>query len=281
MGDRIYLDYTTGSVVDGYQTVATVPTTNTFTVNSSATTTTSGNVTVYPPLIITANGHGLSTNNITYLDFASTFTDAELTVYQATSNTFQVSATPATTSGVSGNVTLTMISGLQTWTKPTGCRKVLVKLVGGGGGTSSSSTQGTGSGGGYSEKFINVESISTVDVRVGGAGRFVTADTNTGGNSSFGIYLSASGGAGGASSTPAAPGAGSNGDINISGGLGFNSGTSFYGGGSQLGRGGFSGSVTSISANGYGAGGSYYDDGAGSVLSAAGTPGIVIVTEYY
>ena len=79
-------------------------------------------------------------------------------------------------------------TGTYTWTKPAGCRKVLVKVVGAGGGGASYCE--SGGAGGYSEKVIDVTNISTVTVTVGGGGAAVTyyAAGGNGGTTSFGSY---------------------------------------------------------------------------------------------
>ena len=144
-------------------------------------------------------------------------------------------------------------------------KAVRVRLVGGGGGgggcattgAGQSAAGGAGGGGGYSEEFITMNSsTASVTVTVGAGGANGAAGANagsTGGTSSFGAYLSATGGSAGggdaASTAPiygasgASPGAGSGGDLNVSGtagGRSFSINTSgdsmfwIYGGGSAL-----------------------------------------------
>lgn len=82
-----------------------------------------------------------------------------------------------------------------TWTNP-GARYVHVKLVGGGGGSALYCE--SGGAGAFVEGFYNVSGVSSVAVTVGGGGGGVGyyAAAGDGGTSSFGGYLSASGGYG-------------------------------------------------------------------------------------
>ena len=134
----------------------------------------------------------------------------------------------------------TSISGTYTWTKPAGCRLVRVMVVGGGGGGCAHGE--AGGAGGYAEKWINVESVSTVSVTVGGRGGG-TGYYSAGGDgstTSFGSYVSASGGYGANrnwSHSGGHGGVGHGGDINLYGGgggghdnRGGKGGMSFFGG---------------------------------------------------
>jgi hypothetical protein len=260
-GDIVYLDFTSGTATDGNYTVVTAAT-NTFTVTRTSATT-SGNVTIYPPVIISVTGSNQTTGATVYVDFSATFSDANYTVYQGSANSFQI-AGGNTGAGTSGSVTLIQVGASQTWTKPANCKKVLVQLVGGGAVTSTFSTY-AGCSGGYSQKLIDVTSVSTVSVTVGYYG--YTDPIFYGGTSSFGAYLSATG-------AGLTPGVGSSGDINYRGQLPAGQGGQARVGGSTVFG---SGGTYSTVASGYGAGGS--GDGCGSYTTAA--PGIVIVTEYY
>jgi hypothetical protein len=263
-GDRVYLDFTSGTATDAWFTIATA-TTNTFTVTRT-TATTSGNVTIYPPVIVTVNNHGQSTGSTVYVDYSATFTDAAETIYQATTNTFQTQG-GATTGGVStsGTVTLTQIGTSQTWSRPSGCKKIVVQLVGGGGGTGA---VGVGLGAGYSQEFIDVTSISSAAVTIGGPGICYSGSTLTvGGTTSFGAYLSATG------ADENTRGLGSGGDINLYGQFAFSYSGAVVSGGSNFGSGNFA----SFSPIGYGAGGG--NDG--TLAPFNGTPGVVFVMEYY
>jgi hypothetical protein len=246
-GDRIYVAYISGTAVSSWQTVITANAT-TITIASDATSATSGSVNIYPYILITINNHGFVNGNSAYLSYSANFSAGSSTVYQATANTFQVQDGVTTQQlNSSGTVTCSNSPIFQTWTKPTGCKSVLVELCGGGGQTISASS--IGAGGGYSRKMIDVTSVSSVNLYVGFAGKL---DTYGGGSSSFGSYLSATGGQGSVAGT------GSNGTLNMNGGPA-----------SSL----FNGSYLSYGSAGYGYGGSADTDNAGT--------GVVFVTEYY
>lgn len=130
-------------------------------------------------------------------------------------------------------------AGSFTWNRPSGCKKVIVRLVGGGGGAAGYCE--SGGAGGYSEKLIDVTSISSVAVTVGSGGGNVGyyAAGGDGGTSSFGTHCSASGGNGANrnySHTGGLPGVGSNGNINLYGGMGTGHGNSMSHG--SIGKGG-------------------------------------------
>lgn len=156
-----------------------------------------------------------------------------------------------------------------TWTRPSGCTSINVRVQGGGGTGKSVINEhgGGGGGGGYSEKVIDVTAISSVTVTVGAAGALSKFDTH------------ATGGAGGDASSYVAGlgGAGSGGDINIigsdgqSGSVGMDIGGS--GGSSVLGGGGRS----EATGNLYGGGGG----GKSHTGSNVGAAGILIVEEFY
>lgn len=82
-----------------------------------------------------------------------------------------------------------------TWTNP-GATMVHVKLIGGGGG-GAGYCEGGGAGG-YAEGFYNISGVPSVSVTVGGGGSYTTyySAAGNGGTTSFGGYLSASGGYG-------------------------------------------------------------------------------------
>jgi hypothetical protein len=263
-GDRVYLDFISGTATDSWFTVF-LSTTNTFTVTRTSSTT-SGSVAIYPPVVVTVNNHDQRTGFTVYVDYSATFADAAETIYQATTNTFQTQG-GATTGGVStsGTVTLTQIGTSQTWSRPSGCKKIVVQLVGGGGGTSAT---GAASGAGYSQEFIDVTSISSAAVTIGGPGlSFSGSPVTGGGTTSFGAYLSATGGG------ESTRGLGSGGDINLYGQFSFSYGGATVSGGSNFGSGNFA----SFSPIGYGAGG--IADATPTYVN--GTPGVVFVMEYY
>ncbi len=173
-------------------------------------------------------------------------------------------------------------TGTSTWTRPAGVSKIQVIVVGGGGNGGSGSTYqcGAGGGGGGSAmKILDVSSIPTTTITVGAA----TA------TSSFGSYVSATGGTTGglgAYASGGSGGVGSGGDINITGNGGGGcvliSGPYYLNGvgGSSILGGGAPAGVTAGSSAGN-AGGNYGGGGSGGAVATggAGAPGIVIV--YY
>lgn len=178
-----------------------------------------------------------------------------------------------------------------TWTRPSGCTRVLVKVIGGGGGGAGYCE--SGGGGGYAEQVVDVTAISSVAVTVGGAGGGVGyyAAGGGGGTSSFGSFCSATGGAGANSvytHTGGHGGVGSLAAVNLYGGDGsghsnhaghFPSGTgggTYLGGSSTINRDTTS-SKLNVGAPGTGGPGGRTDDGgAGNV----GETGMVIVYNY-
>jgi hypothetical protein len=105
-------------------------------------------------------------------------------------------------------------AGSYTWNKPDNLLGVHVRVwgAGGGGGGRGATTSGNislgggGGGGGYAEGWIPASSLPAsvaVAVGTGGAGGNGTADGSTGGNSSFGSFLTGNGGVGGSTSTGA------------------------------------------------------------------------------
>lgn len=172
---------------------------------------------------------------------------------------------------------------------------------GGGSGSASSSTRGCG-GGGAGATCIEVFSAATIGasqaVTIGAGG----AAESAGGNTTFGAFHTANGGAAGTSihygnSATNAGGAGgtaTGGDINISGGdghdgagidtsgaFGGNGGSSYWGGGGRGGRCVSSGHENGNAGTAYGSGG-----GGGASTSAstgtggAGKAGVVYIREY-
>jgi hypothetical protein len=243
-------------------------------------------------------------------------------------------ATYPTTAGTSGNiitsngtnfvstapvyfsaVTTQVFTVNGTYTPTTGMKYASVEVVGGGGGgggvlAGAASTGGSGAaggGGGYARKIFIAATIGASQaVTVGTGGNGGAAGVNpgvTGGTTSLGALISATGGAGGIGSTASgatftglpggAGGVGSSGDFNTNGTPGSSSvwtgagarslsgsgGSSFFGGGAlgQL----TATHATGISATSYGGGGS--GGVTADTTSAAGGngfAGIIIITEY-
>ncbi len=202
---------------------------------------------------------------------------------------------PMTWSSASGsgittvNVQTFTTSG--TYTPTAGMVYCIVKLVGGGGGGGRTVANGasSGAGGGYAEGLFSAATIGASQTVTIGAGGTAGADTGgvaggNGGATFLGSLLSATGGGGGGLTavgyTPG--GSGTGGYLQISGQYGGVTGSIYYGGNSQLGQGAVTGitGATGFASNpvGYGAGGGYESVNASGCT--AGTPGIVIVTEY-
>ena len=193
-----------------------------------------------------------------------------------------------------------------TWTRPSGCTKIKVTVVGGGGAGGSTNIVGEtvyngggGGGGGTVIEYIDVSATSSVSVTVGTGGTGNTSGSgNAGGNTSFGTFCTANGGSGGGVSGGASGGSGT-GSVNaviLDGGPGDHgpvttlsaSQGSGFGGGSTLGFGGQRIQPGTISAGNlgikYGGGGSGAARSSGSgggSKGGAGANGICIVEEYY
>ena len=181
-------------------------------------------------------------------------------------------------------------AGTYTWTKPAGCTTVKVQVVGGGGGSSGYGE--SGGAGGFSERWIDVSSVSSVTVTVGGGGAASSyaAAAGDGGTSSFGTYCSATGGYGANRNfghCGGFGGVGSGGSINLYGGMGsahYNldhgasalGGSSYFGGGAGVIRPVASGKAD-VGTPGAGAPGAR---GASTGPGGAGESGLVVVWEY-
>ena len=186
-----------------------------------------------------------------------------------------------------GPKAIQVFTGDGTYTPTAGCTVAIVEVVGGGGEGADSNTyaSGGGGGGGYSRKRISLAEITTVAVTVGAGGSGGTTTGGNGGTSSFGAHCSATGGSGSVATGASKPvggngGAGSGGDVNITGDkgdtgeiVGGNGGSSVFGG---SGKGTFSG----VSAAGTGPGGGGAGGGQDTGTGGNGANGIVIVTEY-
>ncbi len=196
-----------------------------------------------------------------------------------------------------GSSTLLFYTASTTYTKPARLNYVVVEVIGGGGGGKGNTTAGQGShggaAGGFSKEIISASELNaTTSVVIGaaGAGGAVAADGATGGTTSFGSFLQATGGVGGDDSVGrgAAGGVGSGGTINAEGepgGLPIASGFSGFGGNTIYGSGGEpveAGFDGSNAAGGCGGGGSgAYSQGGGDVTGGAGFVGCVVITEFF
>ena len=178
-------------------------------------------------------------------------------------------------------------AGVSTWTVPDELksgRKAKITVIGGGGSGGRANGGGGGGGGGLSIKVVDLTGVETVLVTVGQGGTAPAAGaSNTNGNpgqtSSFGVYLSATGGGAGGQPSGGQPGVGVGGDVDASTGPG-NPGSSYgstYSGGSGGGAGG-NGSHSGTNNNGTdafgpGGGGSGAAFGATAVSCRAGAGG--------
>lgn len=220
--------------------------------------------------------------------------------------------------GVGGPIAVQVFTtpGAATYTPTVGMGSCIVEILGGGGGgggtdtvTGQGNTGGSGGASGYSRRLFTSATIGASQglvIGAGGAGGAIGNNPGvTGGNSTFGAFLTANGGVGGAAgsvgNSPRTGGAGgtaTGGDINIDGQYGYYGGANtggspeFYasnaGGSAMYGAGGFGtdgGQVTGANATGYGSGGAggiNYTSGGpiGGAAGGDGSDGIVIITEY-
>ncbi|EHB7975599.1 phage tail protein [Escherichia coli] len=167
-------------------------------------------------------------------------------------------------------------AGVTSWTVPEELRKgrkCYVKVIGGGasGGVGSTTTSGItcgggGGGGGVAEGLVDLTGINSVSITVGAGGAPVSvssANGKNGGSSSFGAYMSASGGYSGGQPSGGLAGVGVGGTINTSLGPGYpGSIASATSGGGNGGSGG-----------GPGGAGTYKDTANGKAESAVGPGG--------
>ena len=167
-------------------------------------------------------------------------------------------------------------AGVTSWTVPEELRngrKCYVKVIGGGasGGVGSTTTSGItcgggGGGGGVAEGLVDLTGINSVSITVGAGGAHVSvssANGKNGGSSSFGAYMSASGGYSGGQPSGGLAGVGVGGTINTS--LGPGSPGSIASAASGAGNGG--------SGGGPGGAGTFRDTANGKAVSAVGPGG--------
>lgn len=221
-----------------------------------------------------------------------------------TSNGPGVLPTWQAASGGSGFTTINIqaFSSSGTYTPTAGMKYCIVEAWGGGGAGGGANTIGDGGGGGAGGYSRGVFSAATIGaskpVTIGTGGTGISGGTgNAGGNTTFGLLLTANGGNGGsANAIGAAGGTGgtaSGGTVNITGASGSTSGLSTsgfsqggYGASSMVGGGGPSIAVATGAATGSAATG-FASGGGGGVVTISGTTaggagakGFVIVTEF-
>lgn len=197
------------------------------------------------------------------------------------------------------NMVVFSTAGVTAWTVPDvlkNGRRCEVEVIGAGGSGGrtggGAAGGGGGGGGGISKSILDLTGVSTVSVTIGLGGAGVTSGSGdatgaTGGASSFGAYLSATGGSGGGFPSGGAGGVGSGGQFNSSSGSGapgasipaLNTVVSGTGGGP-----GAQGQTSSVSYNGNsglaaggGGSGAAVPTAVGLGFSGAGRNGIVIV----
>lgn len=199
-----------------------------------------------------------------------------------------------------------------TWSRPAGCKKIKVCATGGGGGAGSAQggtvqfgMSGGGAAGTFGEKWIDVTAIAseTVTIGAGGAGGGTGAAEagGAGGSTSFGAHMTCPGGEGGnftaagsTATSTAANGdtaAATGADFSVMGGRGqqgvrMDGGVGFGGSGApsmySSGAYGVTNNATGRNAVGHGGGGSGCGSNNATVRAGgSGSPGLVIVEEYY
>lgn len=127
---------------------------------------------------------------------AVTLTSTGITFSNGTTQTTKATGDGFANAGDVGElIKIDSFTSSGTWSNP-GARYVHVKLVGGGGGSALYCE--SGGAGAYAEGLYSVSGVSTVAITVGGGGGGVGyyAAAGDGGTTSFGGYLSASGGYG-------------------------------------------------------------------------------------
>jgi hypothetical protein len=215
-----------------------------------------------------------------------------------------IKATALVMSPYPGSQVQTRFTSGGSYSKPAGAKQFRIQVQAGGGAGGGAAAAGAGGqGGGYAESLVDAASLSaSTTVTVGSGGTGVSAGTgNTGGTSSFGSLVSATGGVGGqATAASANVGFQESGDsaqtlvgnIQVEGGggvpggrLGGTDNVGGTGGPSFLGTGGRGrvGSNTGSAGHEYGGGGGgSANSGTQSArVGGAGAPGIVIVTAIF
>ena len=197
----------------------------------------------------------------------------------------------ALTTDQHGIASMNVYTGNSTWSRPSGVRYIRVQVQGAGGGGSGHGEGGAA--GGYAEKFIDVTGISSVSVSIGGGGggTYYSGAGGNGNGSSFGPYVSASGGHGANRQNQHSGGVsgnGSGGNLNIHTGGGFShhaysaqsTANTYFGGGAPGNHpqgGHFAHNHQNHCTQGSGGAGSHFHGHRGS----DGRPGMIIVTNYY
>ena len=198
---------------------------------------------------------------------------------------------PSGSQGLSGPIRIDTFTSSGWWTLPPGANQVFVIVLGAGGGGGSSGCTcggGGGGGGGYAQKWITSGLTPVVEITVGEGGLGLTGVAGRpGGTSSFGLFVSATGGGGGAfGPAGGSGGVGIGGDLNLSGRAGQDGGPSITAGGGDPPLGYGFGALARPKTPGVGNPGLNYGAGGGGALSfsfeagGSGTGGVVIVWSY-
>ena len=184
---------------------------------------------LYVNNIIPTTGSTITINTGNNLSLGGTIISANTILPSASGNTNKAVSTTGSAYQYStyGNASIAIFTASNTWYKPAGVNTILVKLVGAGGGSSCHCE--SGGAGGYAEAVIDVTSVSSVSITIGQGGgpTYYSGPAGQGGTTSFGSYLSATGGNGANSNNQhhgGLPGLGSGGNFNNYGGGGTNHG---------------------------------------------------------
>ncbi len=184
-----------------------------------------------------------------------------------------------------------VFTGSGTWNRPSGVRFIHIQVQGAGGGASGHGE--SGAAGGYAERLLDVTGIGSVSVTIGGggAGTWYSGPGGNAGGTSFGPYVSASGGHGANRHNQhngGLSGVGSGGDFNAHAGCGGGheqrssgmGGSNYFGGPGPAGHpqgGNFAHNHQGHSAPGTGGTSGYFSGHRG----ADGRPGLIVITEYF
>ena len=207
---------------------------------------------------------------------------------------------------------VTVFTGNGSWSLPSGCVYVRVQVQAGGGGGGGAPATGAsqmsagsgGGGGGYAESILlSGSGLALPNAVTVGAGGTAGAGANggTGGNSSFGILVTANGGAGGIAHGPAGSFGSQSGGLGGTGGTGqivatgqagasdllvgtSGNGIAGIGGSSRMGGGGQAPPVSGGGTGGLyggGGGGTTQSPNLGARSGGPGGQGVVVVTAYF
>jgi hypothetical protein len=181
------------------------------------------------------------------------------------------------------NVLVYSAAGSFSWTVPTGVTKVLVECWGGGASGTYYTGSYAGSAGGYGKGIYTVTSGQIINITVGAGGVPTSNMHNAGGSSSFGIFITSTGG-GAAGAGSSEPGNSNGNIISLKGGKDFfiPSTSNRYIKGGDAPYGGFGGvgdSQSNAPGNSPGGGGANFYVNSSNYLNGPGGTGRVII--YY